>query len=139
MLIGLQPNTIASEEIYSDPSRRGIFPRFRNQDWLALFATTSMAIFVAAVPSGVNVISNSCNTGSIQCCMSFLFLHCKEFKIPDLLILKVTKFSSLPHLYPNFSMVCSTPLEALLDHRLVKLVPPALPPPAGKYLRSLTI
>ena len=41
---------------------------------LALFATASMAIFVAAAPNGGGGISNSCNTGSIQCCMLFLSL-----------------------------------------------------------------
>ena len=46
---------------------------------IALFSTASMAIFVAAVPtgplpSGVNFILNSCDTGSIQCCTSLLSL-----------------------------------------------------------------
>ncbi|KAF8149337.1 fungal hydrophobin [Crassisporium funariophilum] len=38
---------------------------------LALLATASMAIFVVAAPA----IENSCNTGSVQCCMP-LFLRC---------------------------------------------------------------
>ncbi|KAF8184676.1 hydrophobin-251 [Pholiota molesta] len=34
---------------------------------LAMFTAASMAVFVAAAPSG---IQNSCNTGPVQCCNS---------------------------------------------------------------------
>ncbi|KAF8907040.1 type 1 hydrophobin [Gymnopilus junonius] len=36
---------------------------------VALFVAASMAVFVAAAPSGIN---NSCNTGAVQCCNSLV-------------------------------------------------------------------
>ncbi|PPR01336.1 hypothetical protein CVT24_006338 [Panaeolus cyanescens] len=35
---------------------------------LALFTAATMAIFVAAAPGAPGAISNSCNTGPVQCC-----------------------------------------------------------------------
>ena len=40
---------------------------------LALFAAASMAVFVVALPhpGGGGSTNNSCNGGTVQCCMSF--------------------------------------------------------------------